>query len=564
MHIYQKCLIFANITSYNKPFIEHLTFYNMKKVIRIFVAGAKDLQSERNALKALAHDLNTHYEDRHIGIFLKIKSYEDFKDNQNEYNDYIENFADVVIFVLKDGIGIHTEEEFIMASNAFSRKKHPEIIVFINKNRQNNNVEEKMQKLMQEHLNNHYFVEYADDDDLKAEARKRIDRYVRPTFQMNSRAGKWTIATLFCLMLLFAGLFVWSNYFKEKEEQRLNGDKNSPSLLFAGGGSVIEFIHQECVKDKAFLINYPNSICEYIASKNAWRLLSEEVNRSFYQGGNNNLNYRTICLSADSIPADSSTFLNEISSCPLKKMGDECRIVECYLGEDPLIVYVHKDFFEKNKEYLEKVANSHKGDSLYIITNKDKYISTVLLSRILLDNEKKSPKDKIHIFSTSYTSGTAYVYQQNLDNVNFKDMFDARHQSDYNISIFNEISLFNDLASESNSNLIVLGSKYYHFKIDDNEKDEEQDTYYMYYVKKDNQIISKPLYLYFVAFFKDVAKATLDIPVPIYEFLEKIYQNGEKEVQEKLKKCKDDGYTINRNNEKVPTRMIIPFIKKKN
>ena len=140
----------------------------MKKNISIFVAGSKALKEERNALKALAHDLNLEYDEKRIGIHIKTKSYEDFRDDQTIYNNFIENNADIAIFILKDSIGIYTEKELIIAAKAYREKKIPEIIVFLNKDREETPQVGKIQNLLKEHLGNHFFfVEYNDNEDLK-------------------------------------------------------------------------------------------------------------------------------------------------------------------------------------------------------------------------------------------------------------------------------------------------------------------------------------------------------------------------------------------------------------
>ena len=103
----------------------------MKKQVSIFVAGAKKLTTERYGLKALAQELNTRYNEHDVDVFVEMKSYEDFKDNQKEYNDYISKSADMAIFVLDGCIGTYTKKEFITAVDAFNRKQIPEIVVFL-------------------------------------------------------------------------------------------------------------------------------------------------------------------------------------------------------------------------------------------------------------------------------------------------------------------------------------------------------------------------------------------------------------------------------------------------
>lgn len=486
----------------------------MKKTINIFVAGAKDLKNERNALKALAHELNTSYEDRKININLKIRSYEDFRDNQIEYNNFIENEAEVAIFVLKDRIGKHTEEEFINAASAYNRKKIPEIIVFLNKDRKETQEVAHIQELLQEHLGNHYFVEYSDDDDLKAKARKRIDRFIRPTFRMNSRATIWALTLTTLCACIFAGLFIWTNYFRDKEK----------SLLFAGGGSVINFIQAE-QGDANFLIDYPNSVCAYVSSKTAWKLLPEEFNRNKYQNGK--LKYNTICLSADKMPRDSITKL--IEPCTELELQNEGRIIEVYLGEDPLVVYIKKDllrtFSKDNSKFLPSIPSGEYGT----------------ISPEQLDNIIKANYKIANIFSTSSTSGTCSVFQKSLKEKNSNCIDFSSYMNEQKIKLYTEALPLDSICGANIKPYIVLGSEYYKIsELDEND--------YSKFHIKGSSYNSKELYLYFVAFRIPNTKNKFYIPSSISEFLNNFKPKNKKTFEhwEEVKKIiNNDTITVN-------------------
>lgn len=102
----------------------------MKK-IHIFVAGAKDLKLQRTALKALGNDINAEFEHSGNDTSLSIRTYENFGENQEEYNTYIQDKADLIIFVLEGKIGPYTEKEFLVAYQQLKLKKHPQILVFL-------------------------------------------------------------------------------------------------------------------------------------------------------------------------------------------------------------------------------------------------------------------------------------------------------------------------------------------------------------------------------------------------------------------------------------------------
>lgn len=96
--------------------------------IHIFVAGAKDLKQQRTALKALGNDLNAEYEHSGIDANLSIRTYENFGENQEEYNKFIQEKADLIIFVLEGKIGPYTEKEFLLAYQQLQQKNHPKIM----------------------------------------------------------------------------------------------------------------------------------------------------------------------------------------------------------------------------------------------------------------------------------------------------------------------------------------------------------------------------------------------------------------------------------------------------
>ena len=468
-------------------------FSKMKKTINIFVAGAKALKEERNALKALAHDLNSEYDDKRIGIHIKTKSYEDFRDDQNIYNHFIEEKADIVIFVLKDKIGEHTEDEFIKAAAAYKEKKIPEIVVFLNKDRQETPEIEKIQNLLEEHLGKRYFVEYEDSEELKMKAKKRIDYFVRPTFQMNQRANKWILSSLFALVFLFAGLFIWSYFFNTHTGQTADPagkrtpalDSTTQSLLFAGGGTVNNFIKAKGIN----LDEYPNAIYASMPSGTAWPLIAEEYNRRTKLQNDNEMRFVSIILSA--ARADKEKMLK---SCQEEVFYNDACIVECYLGEDSMKVYVSNKFIDNEKYGINRNRHTISASELrnYII----RYADT---------------KDSVYFYSTSETSGTRGTYNQYLLNGNNKK--DVNELCNDKIHKYNET----DPNRYFIEPYIVMGSNYYH-PLNINKKD-----YTPYIFTDDNgKCVAKPIYLYFVAFKNKNKPTYYTIPKRIFDFLMKI------------------------------------------
>ena len=101
------------------------------QVISIFIAGAKNLKEQRLGLKALTNDLNAKYAKKGWDVSLNMNSYENFGEKQSDYNDFILNQANIIIFVLKDRIGQKTEDEYLLATNAYKLNGHPEVITFL-------------------------------------------------------------------------------------------------------------------------------------------------------------------------------------------------------------------------------------------------------------------------------------------------------------------------------------------------------------------------------------------------------------------------------------------------
>lgn len=146
-------------------------------VISIFIAGAKKLKEQRVALKALTNDLNTQYQKKGWNVSLQMFSYENFGEKQCDYNDFITNQADLVLFVLKDTIGVKTEEEFFLATNAYKQKSSPEIITFLHSFEEKTPEIEYIERLVNRNTET-YYVDYTNNDDLIAKAKERINFYV--------------------------------------------------------------------------------------------------------------------------------------------------------------------------------------------------------------------------------------------------------------------------------------------------------------------------------------------------------------------------------------------------
>lgn len=274
---------------------------------------------------------------------------------------------------------------------------------------------------------------------------------------------KWLIwALLLALPIAALGFYAWNQ-------------KNKPMIIFAGGGSAANFI-KALTKDKINVNDYPNSIYLNLPSEASWTLLAEEVNRT----GSGNP-FISICVSADSI--DSSF----IDSEKTRDLFHKASVIGYYLGKDSLLVYVKNDLASKWK------------------TDNDTITAEELARQIDSINTTNRIKNETiaRIFSTSKDSGTLRAYQRCLSNphvttpIDLNQMLDSKKTYIYTSNSSNEF--YNNLNNTDNNHsnttppFVILGSKYY-------KPENLKSDHRVLFVKLNNIIVSKPMYVYFVAY----------------------------------------------------------------
>lgn len=218
-------------------------------VISIFIAGAKKLKEQRLRLKALTNDLNSKYDRMKWKVSLHTNSYENFGDRQDDYNDYITNQADLVIFVLEERIGSKTEEEFLLATNAYKQNGHPEVITFVHAFDEKTPEIDHIEKLVNSATDT-YYVDYTNTEDLLAKAKDRINNFVEKRLNQNKlykSKSVWKKALLYgSLGLVLAFLILVASIQFSPESYLVVTTPDSPaSLVKAGMGK--EFIVQQIV-----------------------------------------------------------------------------------------------------------------------------------------------------------------------------------------------------------------------------------------------------------------------------------------------------------------------------
>ena len=142
------------------------------KTLNIFVAGSKQLQQERDSIRAIFSILNNKYGEQ---LFIKVLTYEDFDRSfnltgrQEDYNSFLKNDADYAIFILDSSVGGITLQEFQIAIDSFRARQTPKIFVY------NKKCEENAEITMIHNIINQekqYYVEYSNIYELKSEIEK--------------------------------------------------------------------------------------------------------------------------------------------------------------------------------------------------------------------------------------------------------------------------------------------------------------------------------------------------------------------------------------------------------
>ncbi len=463
-------------------------YQEMDRNINIFIAGAMDLQKERTEVKALVNDLNATYSSKHLHIV--ARSNEHFKDEQSEYNAFISEKADIVLFIIDGRIGSETEKEFINATQSLREKSRPQVLVFVHEPNDMKHTPDigRIQGLMAAGLGiGKYYVKYEDITDLKQKVVNRIKTVINDVANSTHTEKKMirvrdlnyikTGLLALCVSCITLGVILYLNILASKK-----------LIIFAGGGSVATYI-QETTKNHVDISLYPNSIYMNLASGSSWALLSEEANRYMddKEAGNKHT-FISICLSADKID---STFINEKT----RHIFTKARIVEYYLGSDPLTLYVSDKLCKK-----------------WGLSASDTIITKQQLAMYL--RKIMSNPSEARIFTTSKNSGTLRIYQSLFaegDSINFDEMLDK--QKSFLFYKNSSSDYINCLDDQNKLPYIILGSKSYSVT-------RLEDSFQKILINGEGGIAAKPMYVYFVAYKRD--EHNCEIREPIIEFLKEI------------------------------------------
>lgn len=472
----------------------------MRLTIPIFIAGAIDLKKEREQLLALSSEITSKYQNKGDDIVILMDSFESLGDKKVTHDDYIKDKADIVLFILDDKMGKFTRDEYILAEETFksNKKKTPSIHVFLKEYDKENPSSDIVDigNLMNEYGS--FFTCYTDQEDLKNKAKAKIEEFIHQRIKQTKRKisifkNIAFVAVITALALAGYGLYRY-----------LYPD---PLLVFAGGGSVYNYIKNHPVNEKTIdLRNYPNSCYIDMPSTNAWALLFENT----YKNKNidkkeRKSSYLPICLSAYKI-SDNSLYGHERNEV-------QGHIIGIKLGhDDSLIVYIDT-LCAKKWQYKIGI---------------DSTISTISLKNKIKDIIAN--KD-VKVFTTSTGSGTMKCYQdalyQEMGSVDFGIM------SDLNLSHFfmdSSTESYFKLITKSNDRthypFIILGSEQYFVK------DLEDQNMTKLYVTNGDEVIKKPIYIYFPVTTTVKDEEHWVIEPQIVNFLKSVVDNNQLNIKQ--------------------------------
>ena len=339
----------------------------------------------------------------------------------------------------------------------------------------------------------------------KKDTNIKDDRKMRPEFYI-------ILASLVALSIiqLFLNYDKINNYKREDPVDLKTKQNKEPLLVFAGGGSVKnylmqspKFIDKETGKGIEVGID-SNTICIPMASGSAWRVLAEE----YHLIDDDSLKkFTTICLSADEM---SEEFYTEYIS-NLK----DAIVIKLHLGEDPLVAYISKTVLENwdidtNFILLDTLASKLQR----IIEGKEKtYVYTTNIMSGTLEQYKKSFKNSKSVQGLGSKMIDSIAKKLHVDNIQdtlmkslLKNSIETRNFFDLEKMIEERQArpYYDKTNIDSiNAPFIILGSKYYCIKGLKGSSFNFGELSVVDIIDNKKTTISKPMNLYFLAYKKE-------------------------------------------------------------
>ena len=138
---------------------------NERQELKCFIAGSKSMVAERDKMRAVVSNMYVNWKSRNM--LIEVYSFDNFQHtmsetgHQEEYNQFIKNDADLVLFIFDNTVGDITLQELEIAIAAYKksdRPKKPKIIIYVRKYEKPTKVIESLkERLKKEDM---YWVEY--------------------------------------------------------------------------------------------------------------------------------------------------------------------------------------------------------------------------------------------------------------------------------------------------------------------------------------------------------------------------------------------------------------------
>lgn len=153
------------------------------KRYKCFIAGSTSLTNERNATRATLSRLYNKWEDQKL--IISSYTFEDFSNKhlqQTRYDEFIEKGANCAIFLVRDGVGDKTVEEYRLAVKTFEKTTtRPTIFVYLNDAVKDESVVKFMEEVTK---NGSYWREYKDIESLTSKIWEDIDGELFAIFKL--------------------------------------------------------------------------------------------------------------------------------------------------------------------------------------------------------------------------------------------------------------------------------------------------------------------------------------------------------------------------------------------
>ena len=161
--------------------------------LKCFIAGAKSLERERDAIIAGINDLNISNKCTNSSIecytFKNFNSIMTKEGQQFAYNNFIKNEANIVVFVLNDVLGGITKEEFDVAYETLMLNDYRQPAIFVFSNKENEGIAENKDIAdLRIKINDikHYWIDYSSLEVLKLKIQLELDNWIKKELKLTS------------------------------------------------------------------------------------------------------------------------------------------------------------------------------------------------------------------------------------------------------------------------------------------------------------------------------------------------------------------------------------------